>query len=390
MILLLNTILTNNPPISPYSNMESKRVYYSYNRGNLPNYNQMDIFKYSLASLAVAYPWSRVIIKVKLENEYLDRKKELEDFIKNEFHNFDLILEWERNISQHDWINTYDLLNDELIWFCCNHDHIFIDKSPDNFIKDITNFKSQFSETEASFYFSHWQEILNSSTKNKYYLDNPNSLSEDSYTILDRLVATVDNNIDSIQIITKKLYYKWWFTGDFGHIPFPRTDYANFHGHEFPNKFLKFQCVPFKEYFRHFDGYTHIDYILRNNIQPLASNIVCPLFIPPGFFENNIKLRIGYDNLDKEFININLSKKNYTVIDNNGTDLKCYLDEIPYFWKNKITKIDLNTEYNENNFVSERDFNIIHPLISGLYHNTLTDNKILTKIKELYNIKNNE
>ena len=83
MILLLNTILTNNPPISPYPNMESKRVYYSYNRGNLPNYNQMDIFKYSLASLAVAYPWSRVIIKVKLENEYLDRKKELEDFIKN-------------------------------------------------------------------------------------------------------------------------------------------------------------------------------------------------------------------------------------------------------------------------------------------------------------------
>lgn len=362
-----------------------------YYRGKYGDYNDtLNVFKYALNSVSNIYPWTKVIINVELNPTLNNRKEELNKYIKTLFKDNDLLLTNKRCNHQSDWKKLYTQLNDDIIYFCCNHDHIFIDKSPDDFIKDVTNFKSQFSETEASFYFSHWQEILNLSTKDKHYLDNPNSLSEDSYTILDKSLITIDNNIDSIQIITKKLYHKWWFTGNFEHISFPRTDYANFHGHEFPNKFLKFQYVPFKEYFRHFDGYTHIDYILRNNIQPLASNLICPLFIPPGFFENNIKLRIGYDNLDKEFININLSKKNYTVIDNNGTDLKCYLDEIPYFWKDKITKIDLNNKYDENNFVSERDFNIIHPLVSGLYHNTLTDNKILTKIKELYNIKNNE
>jgi hypothetical protein len=54
------------------------------------------------------------------------RQQELEDFIKNEFKDFNLILEWQRNEYQNDWKQDYNLLDDNLIWFYCNHDHIFL------------------------------------------------------------------------------------------------------------------------------------------------------------------------------------------------------------------------------------------------------------------------
>ena len=91
MILLLNTIFTEQPPVPPFNNANLQRVYYKYNRGNLSDPDQIDIFKYSLASLAVAYPWSKVILKIELEGEYLIRKEELLNFIKDEFKEFDLI-----------------------------------------------------------------------------------------------------------------------------------------------------------------------------------------------------------------------------------------------------------------------------------------------------------
>ena len=57
----------------------------------------------SLASLAVAYPWSKVILKIELDPIYKPRQQELEDFIKDEFQNFDLILNWGRNYLQSEW-----------------------------------------------------------------------------------------------------------------------------------------------------------------------------------------------------------------------------------------------------------------------------------------------
>ena len=136
MVLFLNIILTNNPPLPPYNNANLSRVNYTYDRGNLPKDDQLDIFKYSLSSLSTAYPWSKVIIKVELEGKYLERKNELEEFIKNEFKENNLVLEWERNKYQQDWIESFKLLDDDLIWFCCNHDHIFIDSSI-NYLKEM-------------------------------------------------------------------------------------------------------------------------------------------------------------------------------------------------------------------------------------------------------------
>jgi len=387
MILLYNVYLD-----------DKIRVPGLYFRGNYEFNQPIDVFKYVLSSAVGMYPWSRVIINVELAPSINHKKDELHFFIRDTFKDFDLLLSDTRCKFQSEWQRLYSDLNDDLIYFCCNHDHVFIDADPKMFINDVTTFREQFSEHEASFYFSHWQEVLNlfgpvsnppnPTIRKKENITklNPDLVSEDSFILSDNFLITVENNVDSLQIITKKLYHSWWFTGTFEHIPFPRTDYANFHGHEFPNKPSKFQVVPYREYCRHFDGYTHLDNLRHLGLQPMASNVVCPLFIPRGFFENDIKIRVGYDDVDLNYVNINLNKENYTVVDSNGTDLKCFIDEIPYFWKSKISEIQINPNYNEKSLYDKRNFNILNPLLSGIFHGNTNDEMLLDKIKRSYNI----
>ena len=99
MILLCNTFITETaPPIGKCFGV----------RDNLKSFSNFDVFKYSLASLAVAYPWSKVILKIELDEIYKDRKFELDNFIKEKFKDFKLDLSWKRNEYQNDWIKTYD------------------------------------------------------------------------------------------------------------------------------------------------------------------------------------------------------------------------------------------------------------------------------------------
>ena len=349
---------------------------------NYNNYSNIDIFKYTLASVVDIYPWSKVIINVVLHPEFENQKEDLFKYISDLFQKHNLILNNYRCERQDDWKKLYDLLDDDLIYFCCNHDHVFKDHTPENFKKTIEEFKTEFSNTEASLYTSHWPEVhnlfLNKSQHSGYGYN-----SDGSYHLLENFAYTMSDCADSVQIITKSTYYKWWFTGEFNNKFLPRPD---FFGDYIPSAFLKIQAVPYREYFKHFDGYTHI-FSNDINLQSKAANISCPLYIPLGFFENNIKLRIGYEDVKNNYININLNKNNYTVIDNNGTDLKCLQNEIPHFWKKRISEIDVNPKYSESFLFLKRDNAILEPLLCGLFHNSFSNIEVLNKIKETYNIK---
>jgi hypothetical protein len=368
MILLYNVYLDKG--------IRNPGVYY---RGNYDTYNNIDIFKYTLASVVDIYPWSKVIINIVLHPEFESQKEDLFKYISDLFQKHNLILNNSRCERQEDWKKLYDLLDDDLIYFCCNHDHVFIDHTSDNFKKTIEEFKSKFSTIDASLYFSHWPEVnnvfLNQEPFYNYFTSNGDCTLEENFAY------TISDCFDSIQIITKKLYHKWWFTGDFNQLFLPRTDYFNTF---LPNPIQKLQAVPYKEYFRHFDGYAHL-YSDENN-KKQSSNMCPPLFIPFGFFENDIKLKIGYSDNNQNCVNINLSKENYTVIDNNGTDIKCYLDEIPYFWKKRISKIDKNFSYDESKYSNNRNNSIISPLTCGLFHRSFSNSSVLNKIKNNYNI----
>ena len=77
MVLLFNVYLTDVPA--------NKLTPWGGDRGNLPQRSKLDITKYTLASLAVAYPWTKVIINIELDpNRYsLEDNNLLGDFIIN-------------------------------------------------------------------------------------------------------------------------------------------------------------------------------------------------------------------------------------------------------------------------------------------------------------------
>ena len=129
MVLLFNVYITGQS--STRGAWEQAGIV--YDRGNLDRPNKLDILKYSLASYAVAYPWKRVILNLEIDPAYLpeDRQQELKDFAYNEFKGTEIFYSSKRNLNQQEWINTYSLINDDVIFYQCNHDHIFIDNSTD-------------------------------------------------------------------------------------------------------------------------------------------------------------------------------------------------------------------------------------------------------------------
>ena len=74
-------------------------------------------------------------------------------------------------------------------------------------------------------------------------------------------------------------------------------------------------------------------------------------------------------------------------MDNKGTDLKCYLDELPYFWKKRISTVDKNSSYDEEEYSINRNQSIINPLICGLFHRSFSNDAVLHNIKKTYNMR---
>lgn len=322
MILFCNTFITEAKPFGKGNVV----------RDNLKSFNNLDIFKYSLASLAIAYDWSKVILKISLDDCYKHRKDELEQFIKDNFSQFNLVLEWQRSEYQNDWKRDYELLDDNLIWYYCNHDHIFFDSSKDYLAELVDEMKD---EELCSLQFSHFPENIRTAKKNPNYTIHPNYISFESI------------NFDSIQIITKELYRRWWFEGEFNHIKLGRPDFFGIGLAEIKPMPMHKVIVPFKEICRHFDGYQHV--------QPIIDNNQCPAIdIPIGFFENDIKIRYGYDDYKEGWTNINPKNNYYYAYDTTGTDYKFTLNDLPLIWKNKTSVIDSNIKADDDEIVQYR------------------------------------
>ena len=327
MILLCNTFITETPPSIGKGKVD---------RGLLKSSSNFDIFKYSLASLASAYKWKKAIIYFTLDSIYSNRENELIDFITKEFKDTELVLRTHRNEYQNDWKETYNLLNDELIWFYCNHDHIFMDSSRQNLEQCVTSFETNEKGTCCAMSFSHWPETM----RTLHNFTNPGY--EEHYCF------NYSKNHDSIQIITKELYRNWWFEGEFNQYKFPRPDYFGLSLMEIkPVPFHK-TLHPYREICRHFDGYQHVN--------PPITNYQCPaLEIPDGFFENNIRIRFGYnDNVDG-WTNINPLSEFYTAVDREkGTDYKLTYKDIPLFWTGRISEVDINTSLEDQDCITGR------------------------------------
>lgn len=366
MILFCNTFITENP-VNPLWGYQKKIP-----RINLKQYSSFDIFKYSLASLAVAYNWSKVIFKISLDDCYKHKQNELEQFIKINFSKYKLILEWKRNEYQNEWKKDYDLLNDNLIWYYCNHDHIFLDSSKEYLLSLVNNIKN---ETLCSVEFSHWPECIRTIKQGLYPHPLKSFICSPTYNINNNYISVDSTNFDSIQIITKELYYRWWFEGEFNHIKLPRPDFFGIGLAEIKSVPVHKTIAPLKEICRHFDGYQHIHPIIDNN--------QCPaLDIPFGFFENNIKIRYGYDDYKEEWVNINPKNPHYYAYHKSGTDYKFTINDLPLVWKDKISVIDSNPDIDEEEMLQYRLRSILEMIYTSEYYEI--DKEVEEKILNEY------
>jgi len=355
MILFCNTFITEAKPTGKGNVV----------RDNLKSFNNLDIFKYSLASLAIAYDWSKVILKISLDDCYKHRKDELEQFIKDNFNQFNLVLEWQRSEYQNDWKRDYELLDNNLIWFYCNHDHIFFDSSKEYLAELVDEMKN---EELCSLQFSHWPENIRTAKKNPKYTIHNNYISFESI------------NFDSIQIITKELYRRWWFEGEFNHIKLGRPDFFGIGLAEIKPMPMHKVIVPFKEICRHFDGYQHV--------QPIIDNNQCPAIdIPVGFFENDIKIRYGYDDYIEGWTNINPKNLDYYAYNVTGTDYKFTLNDLPLIWKDKISVVDSNVKIDDEEILTYRLKAIFNMVSTSPYFEIDEEviNKVFNKYLENFN-----
>jgi hypothetical protein len=366
MILFINTFITETP-VNPNWGYKKQLP-----RQNLKLFSNFDIFKYSLASLAVAYDWSKVILKISLDDIYKHRQQELEEFIRTEFGKFNLILKWQRNEYQNDWKKDYELLDNNLVWYYCNHDHIFLDSSKDYLNLLVENIKD---EELFSAGFSHWPECIRTIRQGFHSYPLDTIQPHHTYKIHNNYLSVDSINFDSIQIITKELYYKWWFEGEFNHIKLPRPDYFGIGLAEIKLVPTHKTISPLKELCRHFDGYYHI--------QPQITNNQCPAIdIPVGFFENDIKIRYGYDDYKEGWTNINPKNPYYYAYDKSGTDYKFTLNDLPLVWKDKISVIDSNPDIDEEEMLQYRLKSILEMIYTSEYY--IVDKEVEEKILNEY------
>lgn len=303
MILFLNVFITDTHVIGngTYQNREMAK-----------NSDKLDIFKYCISSISKIYPWSKVIINTKLDENYKHRREELNNWIYSEFSGHNLVIRNYRNETQEQWQADYELLDDNLIWFSGNHDHIFID----NNYKYFRNFVDKFSDKteKIGLQFSHWPEFI----REPYDFGTASEVTAD-------FVKMVGRYNHSLQIISKKLYEYFWFSFE---LPknqiWGRTD--NFVSDIFDQNVEIF--IPMREFCRHFDGYQHC-------ARPYPNQIVPVLEIPDGFFDSNIKINYSQTYKDN-YTNLNPKTNLLRIYSHEGTDFWYSKSFIPTFWLPKI------------------------------------------------------
>lgn len=320
MKILVNTVITND------------RLNVVDRARPIPH-DRIDIFKYTIASWSILQPIvNQTIMYIGLDEPFKDRMSEIKDWI-SEVYQSPPTIHWYKNKTQKQYQETYDELfsdGEELVLYNGNDDHIFWDYSLDVMLSAI-QYLTEDTNPEAVLYYSVFPEMCRIS-----HHHNAQLTSDGNFVIFDRA------NYDSIQMMKKERWHRYWFSTDMSHIDnIRRSDDLSSEIAHPPTKIY----APTREVFRHFDGYSHL---LRDpSTGENFFNTIPELEIPDGFFESKIKIRYGYSDRREGWVNINPSSKNLYAYDNNAADYRWVLSDIPLFWRKRISEVDVNMELTE-------------------------------------------
>lgn len=202
------------------------------------------------------------------------------EFIKSKIHSlFDvnhLIIRFTRPNKVHDWleeIESYRIHIDfnEPVLVALNHDHPWVDYNKNIFNEVVSQiFEENTDLTGRVLYYSHAPEVINWALRGR---------NNERYTnIGGNIFRCTDGHkwIDSIGVMTMETFLQIWkhvsFNGDY----IGRFDWK---GVTFFDLDLTTYVFP-REFFRHFDGYTHTTGLRLN--ESLTLNSILPFEYPMG------------------------------------------------------------------------------------------------------------
>jgi hypothetical protein len=329
MIVLFNVKITDVKMTHPYAGTVYDRASW------FPVSNRFDIFKYCLASRAVMAPVvDKFVFYIDLA-EFTHRREELYEYMLSIFPGDKLEVNWYRIDRTQKWRDLCDsqFINDnELIWYEGNDDHIFIDSNLDMIRAAVTTLNAD-PDPLAAMYYSHWPEQMRMSLLHNGELTPDGNFIKFNW-----------DTVDSLLMMKACRFKKYWFDTDCGDDNIYRSDSL---GWQYGLKILGTVYAPTKELIRHYDGYSHVGNLL--------GTIAPPLFVPLGFLDHNMKVRIGYPERREGWTNLYAATERLYSINPYGAEYRWCVEDIPLFWKPYINEFDINIDQDIHALKQARD-----------------------------------
>ncbi len=318
MILFVNVFVTE------------ARLGVFYDRGLFPPPDtRFDVFRYMLASLEVI-PFSRVYIYYRLDSEYESRYDEMDDYIRSLFPA--AYIRRGRNEFLPQWRESVEMIKaensaDELVWYLGNDDHVFVDKDID-YLERLLSKLRELSRRYgyASLLFSHWSQIFG-----QVYLSQLNQPGQPLLEDTDEYAVLAMRESGSLLVMSMPVLEDFWLKRNLG-------TQLHFRADGIPSPEMA-MLWPKRELLRHYDAYSH---------QGLDIRTCPPLRIPDGFFEGDIRINYLSDARMPGFTNVNPLNPAFACTSPSGADYRCALDELPLFWRKRISRIEAPASVDEN------------------------------------------
>ena len=329
MIVLFNVKITDVKMSWPYAGTVYDRAPW------FPVSNRFDIFKYCLASRAVMAPLvDKFVFYVDLA-EFSYRQEEMYEYMLSIFPPEKLEVHWYRIDRTHKWrtlCNERFTDDDQLVWYEGNDDHIFIDSNLDMIRAGIATLNAD-PDPLAVMYYSHWPEQMRMSL-----------LHNGEITPDGNFIKFQWDTVDSLLLLKAGRFKKYWFDTDCGEDNMFRTDPLGWqYGYKIPGTVYS----PTRELIRHYDGYSHVGKLL--------GTIAPPLYVPLGFFANDMQVRIGYLERQEGWTNLYSAAERLYSIDPNGVEARWCVEDIPLLWKGHISILDVNPNQDIHALIQARD-----------------------------------
>jgi hypothetical protein len=340
MILFINVYLDYNG-ISPLE--------MPYNRMNLSYFGKDEIFLYTLESYKTIN-WSDIIIYCEVSDDFPDKNKFYTKIL-NIFPNCKLYKT--RNAYQNQWQEAIDELPDDLIWYAGNHDHPYI-ASDHNQLNNLINQLNKSEDFYKGAIYSHHPDICTTIMHEPSFEWRYEGNGVSSYYV---------SRAEGIMILNKNLFRSWWFDYEYNGAFIPRADWKDV---SCQSPYCRIY-LPVKELCRHFDGHNFGAYSYENRD-------ITPLEIPKGFWEKDIKIDFYSDQRYEDRVWINPSIQDYYSVNTDGVDYKYIVEDLPLFWKDRISEIKIHKQLNKS-IKKARNLGLYHSANARKYMNNMMTRK---------------